>query len=128
VERILTRPVEGTFATTAVLGAQRGYLSDRWRASVTSSLEIDDALVVLNASGGATTVSVLLLGPGGEVPVANLTDVELAANGIVRIPLTDPDLVGRALEIVSPQSILVERRLERNSTLRGRSGSLALPE
>jgi hypothetical protein len=54
--------------------------------------------------------------------------MELAPNGILRLPLTDPDLVGRPLEIVSNQPILVERRLERNATLRGRSGSLALPE
>ncbi len=128
VERILTRPVEGTFATTAVIGAQRGFLSSRWRASVSSTLAIEDALIVLNTSGGPSTVSVLLLGPGGEVPIKGLTDMELAPNGILRLPLTDPDLVGRPLEIVSNQPILVERRLERNATLRGRSGSLALPE
>lgn len=128
VERILTRPVEGSFASTAVIGAQRGFLSSRWRASVTSSLEIEDGLTILNTSGGATTVSILVLGPGGEVAVADLTDLELPPNGIIRIPLTDPDVVGRALEIVSDQPILVERRLERNATLRGRSGSLALPE
>jgi hypothetical protein len=128
VERILTRPVDGTFATTSVIGAQRGFLSGRWRVSVGPSLAIDSALVVLNTSGGPTTVSVLLLGPGGEVAVEGLTDLELTANGILRLDITDPDLVGRPLEVESDQPILVERRLERNSTLRGRSGSLALPE
>ena len=128
VERILTRPVEGTFSTTAVIGAQRGFLSSRWRASVGVSVSIDRALVVLNASGSPTTVSVLVLGPGGEVAVDGLTDLELAANQILPIDLTNPDLIDLPLEIVSNQSILVERRLERNSTLRGRSGSLAIPE
>lgn len=128
VERILTRPVDGTFATTAVIGAQRGFLSSRWRVSVGPTLAIDAALVVLNTSGGASTVDVLLLGPGGEVEVAGLTDLALPANGILRLDITDPDLLGRPLEVVSDQPVLVERRLERNSSLRGRTGSLALPE
>lgn len=128
VERILTRPVDNTLATTSVIGVQRGYLSSRWRASVGVGLAIESALVVLNTSGEATTVSVLVLGPGGELQVKGLTDLALAPNGLLRIDLTDPAIVGKPLEIVSEQSILVERRLERNGTLRGRSGSLALPE
>lgn len=128
VERILTRPVEGTFSTSAVIGVQRGFLSNRWRASVGVTLPIDRALMVLNTSGSTAKVSVLVLGPAGEVPIEGFIDMELAANDILPIDLTDPDLVGLALEIVSDQPILVERRLERNSTLRGRSGSLALPE
>jgi hypothetical protein len=46
----------------------------------------------------------------------------------VAIDLVDPLSFGRALEVVSDQLILVERRLERTPTLRGRSGSLAFPE
>lgn len=128
VERILTRPVEGSFATTAVIGAQRGYVSGRWRVSVGPGLALEDALVVLNTSGGPSKVSVLQLGPGGEVPVNGLTDLDLPANGLLRLDLTEAGVVGRPLEIVSDQPILVERRLERNATLRGRTGSLALPE
>lgn len=128
VERILTRPVDTTFATTAVIGAQRGYLSARWRASVGAGMAIDNAIVVLNTSGATATVSILVLGPGGEVAVASLSNKELAPNAILRIDLTDPEVVGSAIEIVSDQPVLVERRLERNATLRGRSGSLALPE
>lgn len=128
VERILTRPIEGTFATTAVIGAQRGYLSSRWRASVGPSLAIDAALVVLNASGGPSIVRVLVIGPGGEIEVAEFANIDLPANGIRRLDIIDPDLVGRPLVIESDQPILVERRLERNATLRGRSGSLAIPE
>jgi hypothetical protein len=130
VERILTRPIDGTFATTAVIGAQRGFLSSRWRVSVGPSLAIDAAIVVLNAAGGPSVVRVLVLGPGGEVEVQveGLTNLELAPNGILRLDITDPDLIGRPLEIESDQPILVERRLERNASLRGRTGSLAIPE
>ncbi len=128
VERILTRPVDGTFATTAVIGAQRGFLSSKWRVSVGPSLGIESALVVLNASGGPSVVRVSVLGPGGKVEASNMGSSELPANGILRLDITDPDLIGRALEIESDQPILVERRLERNSSLRGRTGSLALPE
>lgn len=128
VERILTRPVDGTFATSAVVGAQRGFLSSRWRVSVGPTLAIDSAIVVLNTSGGPSVVSVFVLGPGGEVEVPALSNKELPANGILRLDITDPDLIGRPLEIVSDQPILVERRLERNASLRGRTGSLGLPE
>jgi hypothetical protein len=91
-------------------------------------MAIDNAIVVLNTSGATATVSILVLGPGGEVAVASLSNKELAPNAILRIDLTDPEAVGSAIEIVSDQPVLVERRLERNATLRGRSGSLALPE
>ena len=68
------------------------------------------------------------VGPGGEEPVAGLSDIPIAANGLLLIDLVDPLAFGRELEVVSDQLILVERRLERTPTLRGRSGSLAIPE
>lgn len=128
VERILTRPVENTVATTAVLGLQRGYPSNRWVIPVSSNLALEGALVILNTSGSAGTVTVASLGPGGSEPVPELSNLLIGPNGILVIDLVDEILRGRSLEIISDQLVLVERRLERNSTLRGRSGSWALPE
>ena len=128
VERILTRPVENTVATTAVLGVQRGYQSTRWIIPVSTNLALEGALVILNTSANAGTVTVYSVGPGGREAVPRLENIAIAANGIVVVDLVDEITRGRSLEIVSDQLILVERRLERNATLRGRSGSWGLPE
>lgn len=128
VERILTRPVENTVATTAVIGLQRGYQSNRWVIPVSSNLALEDALIVLNASGNAGTVTVYSVGPGGREEVPGLTRIPIGANGVIEIDLTVDIIRGRSLEVESDQLILVERRLERNATLRGRSGSWGLPE
>lgn len=128
VERILTRPVDTTVATTAVIGVQRGYQSKRWVIPVSTSLALEGALVVLNTSGSAGTVTVYSVGPGGSEAVPSLTRIPIAANGVLVIDLIDEITRGRSLEVVSDQLILVERRLERNATLRGRSGSWGLPE
>lgn len=128
VERVLTRTAGGTVSTSVVLGAQRGYQSNRWSVPTSTSIAIEDVLIVLNTSSVDALVSVLSVGPGGQEPVVGLTDIPIAANGLISIDLVDRLAFGRALEVVSDQNILVERRLERTPTLRGRSGSLALPE
>ncbi|MFM7757126.1 MAG: DUF5719 family protein [Actinomycetota bacterium] len=128
VERVLTRPVESTVATTAMIGIQGGYQSKRWVIPVSSNLALEGALVILNTSGFAGTVTVSSVGPGGSEPVPRLTNLAIPANGILVIDLVDEILRGRSLEVESDQLILVERRLERTATLRGRSGSWAIPE
>ena len=128
VERVLTRPVESTVATTALIGVQRGYQSTRWVIPISSSLSLEGAMVVLNTGGNAGTVTVYSVGPGGSEPVPGLENMPIAANAILVIDLLDEITRGRSLEVVSDQLILVERRLERNATLRGRSGSWGLPE
>jgi len=128
VERILTKPASTSVATTAVLGVQRGFQSTRWSVPTSTTIAIEDVLIVLNSSPTDGVVTVYSVGPGGEEPVAGLSDIPIAANGLLLIDLVDPLAFGRELEVVSDQLILVERRLERTSTLRGRSGSLAIPE
>lgn len=128
VERVLTKPAGSSVATTVVLGAQRGFQSKRWSVPTSTTIAIEDVLTILNTSPNDGLVTIYSVGPGGEEPVPGLSDIPIAANGLVSIDLVDPLSFGRALEVVSDQSILVERRLERTPTLRGRSGSLALPE
>jgi hypothetical protein len=128
VERVLTKPAGSSVATTVVLGAQRGFQSTRWSVPTSTTIAIEDVLTILNTSPNSGVVTIYSVGPGGEEPVPGLSDIPIAANGLVSIDLVDPLSFGRALEVVSDQSILVERRLERTPTLRGRSGSLAFPE
>jgi len=128
VERILTKPAGSSVATTAVLGVQRGYQSTRWSVPTSTTIAIEDVLIVLNTSPTDGVVTVYSVGPGGEEPVAGLSDIPIAANGLISIDLVDPLSFGRELEVESNQLILVERRLERTPTLRGRSGSMAIPE
>lgn len=128
VERVLTQPAGDGVATTVVLGAQTAALSGRWLAITSTELAIEDVIVVLNTSFSEGTVVVKAIGPGGEVPVPGLEAVALPANGIVSIDLTSPLAFGRPLVIESSLPIVVERRLERDPGLRGRSGSLAIAE
>ena len=128
VERILTKPAGSSVATTAVLGAQRGFQSTRWSVATSTTFAIEDVLTILNTSPNDGVVTIYSVGPGGEEPVPGLSDIPIAANGLISIDLVDPLSFGRALEVESDQLILVERRLGRTPTLRGRSGSLAFPE
>jgi hypothetical protein len=128
VERILTKPAGSSVATTAVLGAQRSFQSTRWSVPTSTTIAIEDVLTILNTSPNDGVVTIYSVGPGGEEPVPGLSDIPIAANGLISIDLVDPLSFGRALEVESDQLILVERRLERTPTLRGRSGSLAFPE
>lgn len=128
VERVLTQPAGDGFATTVVLGAQTSALSGRWLAVTSTELAIEDVIVVLNTSFADGTVQVKAIGPGGEVPVPGLEEIPLPANGIASIDLTSPLAFGRPLVIETSLPVVVERRLERDPALRGRSGSLAIAE
>jgi hypothetical protein len=128
VERVITRPAADYVATTAVLGVMGGYTSQRWRVPTSTTIAIEDVLIVLNTSGEAGTFTVFSVGPGGEEPIPGLTDVALAPNAIVSVDLVDPLAFGRPLVVAGDRPLVVERRLERTPTLRGRSGSLAFPE
>lgn len=128
VERVITRPAADYVATTAVLGVMGGYTSQRWRVPTSTTIAIEDVLIVLNTTGEAGTFTVYSVGPGGEEPVPGLSDVVLGPNSIVSVDLVDPLSFGRPLVVAGDRAMVVERRLERTPTLRGRSGSLAFPE
>jgi len=126
VERIITRPAGDSIATTVVMGSPSILASSRWSGGISSDLAVEDVLVVLNVDNIDTTVSVSTLGPGGMVPVAGLEAIPLPAGGVITIPLTDPNVLGRAFVVESSQRMYVERLLPRGGDLRGRSGSFAL--
>jgi Family of unknown function (DUF5719) len=126
VERVITRPAGDRVATSVVMGSPSGLASTRWSASIGTSAEIEDAIIVLNVDFVDTTVTVRTLGPGGFVEVPGLEAVPLPAGGVIAIPLTDPSVLGAPFVVESPQRLYVERSLPRGDELRGRSGSFAL--
>jgi hypothetical protein len=128
VERILTRPAGDSISTSVLLGAQGDVLLPEWFVSVTPEVALEGALVILNVSPNIARVDVFSIGPGGREPVTGLEGLELAANGTLSIDLVDAISVGRPVIVVGDQSILVERRLERNSSGNGLSAVLGLPE
>lgn len=131
VERVLTRPVgeEQRANTTVVMGQPSNYIASTWHVPIGVTFGIDDALVVYNTSYNAATVTVSVLGPGGAVALPNLADLPIAANGLLTISLQDPAAFNAPLVVTATSKVVVERRLARgDSTVRGRTGSFAIPE
>lgn len=127
VERVLTRPAGAQVATTVQLGSQSAFVGNRWHAPVGTALAVDDALVVMNVSFTAGTLSVNAWGPGGEQPVPRLADIAIAPNGIVTIDVP-PALVGSWITVETDVPVVLERRPERNPSLSGRTSALGIPE
>ncbi len=127
VERAITRKTVETVATTVVMGAPPSFASPRWSMAIGTDLTVPDILVVLNSTGFAGTVTVKTLGAGGEVAVPQMENIELPPGGVITIGISDDTAKGHPLVVESTQRIFVERLLPRDPSLRGRSGSFALP-
>lgn len=127
VERAITRQTGDTVATTVVMGSPPSFASTRWSMAIGTDLAVENVLVVLNATGTESTVTVKTLGAGGEVPVPGMEAINLPAGGVITIGVSDPTALGHPLIVESTQRIFVERLLPRDPDLRGRSGSFALP-
>jgi hypothetical protein len=82
----------------------------------------------MNVSPNLASVDVYSIGPGGREPIPGLENLELAANGILSVDLVDTVSRGRPVIVVSDQPVLVERRVERNSSGNGLVAVLGLPE
>jgi hypothetical protein len=128
VERVLTRPAGDSISTSVLLGAESSSLSLEWFVSITPTVALEDALLVMNVSPNPASVDVYSIGPGGREPIPGLEGLELAANGILSIDLVDTVSRGRPVVVVGDQPVLVERRLERNSEGNGLSAVLGLPD
>jgi hypothetical protein len=133
VERVISRPVDdgnGLPSTTAVIGAPSSYIASTWHLPIGVTFPLSQALVVYNTSFDAGTVTVSQVGPGGAVPVPGLENIPVAANGVITLDLTDPATVNSELIVTATTKVVVERRLARgdDESVRGRSGSFAIPE
>jgi hypothetical protein len=131
VERVLTRPINGTIATSVVLGATPrpdGFVANTWHLGIGPDSPAEQALVVYNIDQIESSISVSVIGPDGPSVVPSLSDVTLASGGIITIDLTDPDVLGRELIVSSSSRVFIERLLPRGNDLPGRSGSWLLPQ
>jgi len=127
VERVLTRPANDSISTSVLLGAGGSALSPEWFVSITPAVAADGALLLMNVSPNLASVDVFSIGPGGREPIPGMEGLQLPANGILSLDLVDEVGLGRPVVVVSDQAILVERRLERNSSGAGRAAVLGLP-
>jgi hypothetical protein len=126
VERALTRPAGQGVATSVVLGSRFG--SPNWWLPTGVPTPTDGAIVVQNATNLDGTFTVSSLGPGGLAPIAGLTDVPVAAGGVIAVDLTASDAVGKTLLVSSPDvQLIVEQRNPRGDEP-GHGGALAVPE
>jgi hypothetical protein len=131
VERILTRPVDDTIFTTALIGAlpvpRTGFVPNTWNLGIGPSEPTAQALVVYNIDQIDAAVSVSAVGPNGPEVVPSLSELALASGGILTIDLTDPEVLDRELIVTSTSRVFIERLLPRGNGLPGRSGSWLLP-
>ena len=130
VERVLTRPVDDTIATTVVQGAPPrpdGFVATRWHIGIGPSEPTTEALVVYNVDNEQATITIEAIGPGGPSPIPSLTDIPLGPGAVITIDLVAPDALNQELIITSSNRVFIERSLARGSGLAGRSGSWALP-
>jgi hypothetical protein len=130
VERTITRSVDGTIATSVVMGAPPrpdGFVANEWAMGIGPTEAAEDALIIYNIDQTEATVTVSAVGPDGVSVVPSLSDVSLPSGGIITVDLVDPAVLGRELIVGSTSRVFVERSLPRNNDLPGRSGSWLLP-
>jgi hypothetical protein len=125
VERASTRPVDGNdVATSVVMGMPGEFAARRWSMAIGSATALQGAIRVINVDGTPASVTLLAVGPGGEVPVSGAENLPIAASGLVSI-----DLAGLALNspliVTSTGRVFVERVLDRGDG--GRVSATALP-
>ena len=131
VERVLTRPSEGSIATSVVLGAPPrpdGFVPNTWRMGIGPTTPTEQALVIYNIDQIEAAITVSVIGPDGPSAVPSLTDVPLPSGSIITVDLVDEDVIGREVIVVSSSRVFIERLLPRGNELPGRSGSWLLPQ
>lgn len=131
VDRVLTRPSEGSISTTVVMGATNGpnaFVANTWLMGIGPTEPTEDAVVVYNIDQVEASVTVSVIGPDGPSAVPSLTDLTLASGAILTIDLVDDAVIGREIVVTSTSRVFVERLLPRGNDLPGRSGSWLLPQ
>lgn len=130
VERVLTRSVDGTIATTVVQGAPNrldGFVPNRWHIGIGPDEPTEEALIVYNVDQEQATITIEAVGPGGPTAIPSLTDIPLGPGAVITIDLVAPDALGQELIVNASNRVFIERSLDRGGDLSGRSGSWALP-
>ena len=105
-ERVLE--VQGDAARNVTIQPGSPLTATTW-TFVTGAPDGAEALVVANATGEATTASVLALGPAGFTVVPGLEDMAIPAAGLVRIDLDERGLAGVPLVVEGALEVVAER-------------------
>jgi Family of unknown function (DUF5719) len=126
VERVLTKTIEDSLVTTAVLGSR--IASARWWLPDGVPAATEAALVLFNTTGEDGTITINQVGPGGAVPIPGLEAVPIVKGGIITIDLTAAEAAKVPVLITtSGVLVVVEQRYPRGVGA-GRTGALAIPE
>ena len=131
VERVMTRPSDGSISTSVVLGAPPrpdGFVPNTWHMGIGPTEPTEQALVIYNIDQIEAAITVSVVGPDGPSAVPSLTNVPLPSGSIITVDLVDQDLIGREVIVVSSSRVFIERLLPRGNDLPGRSGSWLLPQ
>ncbi len=131
VERVLTRPSDGSIATSVLLGATNGanaFVANTWHMGIGPTVATEDAIVMYNIDQVEASVTVSVIGPDGPSAVPSLSELVLAPGAVLSVDLVDADVIGRELIVTSTSRVFIERSLPRGGDLPGRSSSWLLPQ
>lgn len=131
VERAMTRTFDDLPTTSVLLGAvaryEDGFVASTWTLGEGVDEPVPGALVVYNVDAQDATVTVQAVTAEGIVNVPGLEALDLPANGLVDVDLTDEAALGRQLIVRATARVFVERRLPRDAGSQGRVASWPLP-
>ena len=126
VEQVVNRRDGNTVATSVVLGMPASAASTTWFAPSGVTAGLEGAVVVLNTTANAASISVQSVGPAGAVALTGLESVAIPGSGMatitVPVGLPEGEIIFRATE-----PVIVQRLLSRGHDLSGRVAVHALP-
>lgn len=126
VEHVLSQITGGSSFTAITNGVPGGLLASKWRLPSGLANGARNALTILNATSLDGTFTVSAVGPGGELPLPDLTDVPLGAASVVSLDVPVGATFGEVI-VTSNVEIVVQRRTTRGHGLVGFGIVGALP-
>ncbi len=131
IERVITRTFDGLPTTSVLMGAppryEDGYVATTWTMGYGVDEPTEDALVLYNIDAQDAVVTVQAVTPDAIVNVPGLEALELPANGLITVDLTDETAIDHQLIVRSTSRVFVERLLPRDTGALGRVASWPLP-
>ncbi len=126
-EHAFSRKTKSSTFTALTQGTPDELTSRVWWIPTGVTPDSRDALSILNTTSEPAVLSVVGIGPGGEFPLAGLTDIVLPPAGVRNISFPK-DVTDGQLIVRSTEPLVVRRQLNRGHGLVGFSSVLALPQ
>jgi hypothetical protein len=124
-ERVLDVVTKDRVATTVQAGSRMP--ASRWYVPVGAPEGGSNVLTVVNVTGVDTSVGVSTLGAAGEVPIAALQNLQLAAGAVMQLPLQDHGVAGQPVVVTTDGHVVVEQFVVPPAGTPGASSSLGVP-